>query len=426
MKRTLIAIACLSLVSVGLVSCGSVNSNPTTSSNKPSGLKFRAFVSNPLQAAGLTSVPVLNIVDATQDLISTSFVNLLSTSTDPGLMVEAPNHGSTLVFSPADKVLALVDNATESTSSSARVTLPGVTESIAIDPFSTYAYVAVPTAPVAGQSPGEVVVLAMTKNTLIPYATIPVPAAHWIVESPDGHHLLVFSDDSDSVTVLTPILIGTGTDPRTVATGFDRPVWAVFNSDGSAAYVLNCGAECGGSAASIAQIGVPSGAITATVPVEGATTALLQDATLYVAGSPPGADCGGTSTAATTCGRLDIVDLNSMTATASAVITDGYHDRIAMGANGQLFIGSHTCTSINTSDETRGCLTIFSTGNAKVVIPPNVGDVTGIEPITNRDVVYVCQNGRLRIYDTNTDKLQKTQVVIVGQATDVKVADGPL
>ena len=33
--------------------------------------------------------------------------------------------------------------------------------------------------------------------------------------------------------------------------------------------------------------------------------------------------------------------------------------------------------------------------------------------------MYVIQNGQLDIYDTTTDKLQKTQVDIIGQAVDV-------
>ena len=41
----------------------------------------------------------------------------------------------------------------------------------------------------------------------------------------------------------------------------------------------------------------------------------------------------------------------------------------------------------------------------------------------HRGVVYVCQNGALQIYDTATDKLQTTQVEIIGQAIDVKVVD---
>ena len=54
---------------------------------------------------------------------------------------------------------------------------------------------------------------------------------------------------------------------------------------------------------------------------------------------------------------------------------------------------------------------------------PDLGDVTGIQPITRRNVVYVVQKGNLSIYDTTTDDLQKTQVDIIGQAVDVKQVD---
>ena len=72
-----------------------------------------------------------------------------------------------------------------------------------------------------------------------------------------------------------------------------------------------------------------------------------------------------------------------MTVTNKYVITDGYHDRIDMGNGGQLFIGSHTCTNIgdvnNVTGEVRGCLSILNTTNGNIVIPPDNGDVTGLQ-----------------------------------------------
>ena len=84
------------------------------------------------------------------------------------------------------------------------------------------------------------------------------------------------------------------------------------------------------------------------VPVDAATIALLSGFTLYVAASPPTDNaCTGQVTAAKTCGRLDVVDpLKSMTVTNRVPITDGYHDRIDITSNGQLFIGSFNCTNI--------------------------------------------------------------------------------
>jgi hypothetical protein len=123
------------------------------------------------------------------------------------------------------------------------------------------------------------------------------------------------------------------------------------------------------------------------------------------------------------------VDTVSFTAAPPIPITDGYHDRMALGANGQLFIGSHTCTNINVktgaNPEVRGCLTIVGTGSNAIIVPPDNGDVTGIEPIPGRNVVYVCEGSKLRIYDTTTGKLQlkPEQPDIIGQPIDVKVVN---
>ncbi len=98
-------------------------------------------------------------------------------------------------------------------------------------------------------------------------------------------------------------------------------------------------------------------------------------------------------------------------------ITDGYHNRIALGANGRLFIGARTCSQAL-------CLSIYNTQTGAVVIPPATGDVTSIEPIAKRTVVYVIQNNSLGIYDTATDKLQPLQITnLIGQFVDVKVVD---
>jgi len=76
----------------------------------------------------------------------------------------------------------------------------------------------------------------------------------------------------------------------------------------------------------------------------------------------------------------------------------------------------------------RGCLSIFNTNTGAVVVPPQTGDATGIQPITGRTVVYVCEGGVFQIFDTSTDKLlvQPTMIDIVGQSYDVKLVDPPL
>jgi DNA-binding beta-propeller fold protein YncE len=109
-------------------------------------------------------------------------------------------------------------------------------------------------------------------------------------------------------------------------------------------------------------------------------------------------------------------------------ITDGYHTGMQMGSNGQLFIGSKACTGLSGNGV---CLSILDTAKMQVVPTPKnspVGDVTGMAPIPNQNVVYVCQGGILRIYDTATDQLKvfptgEAQPNVIGQAVDVKVID---
>ncbi len=434
MNRTFISTIALVTASVTIISCGSYKapgSNGVTSK-----LKFRAFVSNPLLPVSGGTAPVLNIVDASKDVLSRAAVSVQGSSSQPGLMALSPNLRFTMVFSASGNSVVVVDNTTEAiaqtivgTGSAAvpTINLPGTTESMVIGNDNATGYAAVPTATVMGQNPGAVEVLNLQNGTI--RASIPVPGAHFIALSPDGNRILVFSDNSDTVTVIATILIGTNSDPRSYITGFDHPVWGVF-SDSATAYVLNCGPQCGGIAAGVSVLsgGFPAPGTTiafggTTIPVSGATMGLLSGSTLYVAGTAPGT-ASGSGTAATSCGKLSVIDTGSMTVTGSVVITDGRHHRMGMSQNGQLFVGAHDCTNINvTNGEVRGCLSIFNSSSSAVVVPPQNGDVTGIQPIRNRDVVYVAQNRGLSIYDTTTDQLQTIQVDIVGDAVDVKLVN---
>lgn len=433
LKTNVIALAVSLLTSALLVSC----SGYSNSTKVPSHLAFRVFVSNPLQPTSGGNLPALEIVDASKDLLSTSQVSLAGLMPNAGLMVVSPKKDFTLVVSQTGSQIAVVSNSTESASGS--TTLAGTTESVVMASDDTTAFVALPQAPVFGQSAGAVNRLSISQAALT--AIVPVPGARYLVPSPSGNQMLVFSDNSDSVTLLFPALLGSGSQTNSqfacsglavaacAVSGFDRPVWGVFNSSGSIAYIFNCGLECGGTSnASITPLDMSTFTPGTSIPlvsgglIGGATTGLLSGSTLYVAGTPPNTPCGP-GTAALNCGVLSVVDVSSSTVTSAQLIPDGYHNRMQLGANGQLFVGSHGCSNVTSSTETRGCLAIFNTENSKVIIPPQNGDVTGIEPIPNRNVVYVCQGGGLQIYDTTTDLLQTTQVNIVGQAIDVKVVD---
>ncbi len=443
LRQSVLAILVLITSSAILVSCGSNNNFNNTlglpPEANPATIKVHVFVSNPLFSNGVSAsgVPVLNVVDGQLDLISPSVVSVGATSPNPGMMVLFPNKKKTLVFSASNNSITAVSNASQSVAQDSAgntetLTLPGFTESIVVAPDNATGFAAIPTVLVNGQSPGVVQVLNLSTDTVS--ATLPIAGARYLAQSHNGNRILVLGSRPDAVTVLTPSSVGTSTDPRfdVQSSLFDHPVWAVFSSDDSTAYILNCGPECGGTSASITLLDINSNLPGPSIPVDAGTIGLISGNTLYVAGTKPGANtCAGSTTAtlATTCGEVSAVDLGTLAVSATATITDGYHNQIQMGANNQLFIGAHTCTNIkapangSTPGEVRGCLSILDANKTTVVVPPLNGDVTGIQPITRRNAVYVIQNGQLDIYDTTTDKLQKTQVDIIGQAVDVLQVD---
>jgi hypothetical protein len=437
LKKAASAILVLFAAGAVLISCGKYNSSSSTN-QRPSSGTFRVFVSNPLFTNGTSTAPVLNVVDALKDLLLPSVVSVGSASPDPGLMVLFPNKRFTLVFSASNNSIVVVSNAAESLAQNSSqnnisITLPGSTESIVVTPDNAGGYAAVPNAPVIGQAPGLLQVLDLSNGAIS--AGVPVSGARYVAQSHNGNRLLVFGNRPRTVTVIAPSSIGTAADPRTDIQNplFDHPVWAAFSSDDSTAYILSCGPECGGTAASVTALDMNTNPPLPgpSIPVDAGTIGLLSGNTLYVAGTKPGANCSASSTPtlATACGEVSVVDLGSGAVTATATITDGFHTRMEMGVNSQLFIGARTCTNLNVpasgsnSGEIRGCLSIFNITKSTVVVPAVTGNVTGIQPISNRSVVYVAQSGEIQIYDTTTDKPQTTQVDIIGQAVDVKQVD---
>jgi hypothetical protein len=414
LKRIAILLFSLLPASFILLSC---YSSPTSSGT--GSLKTRAFVTNSVSAG--TGLAGVYIVDVAKDVRAAA--SPISAGNTPGMMVLTPNRNLTLVFSGdgtqfSDNQFTVINNATEA--AIGHMTLPGLTESFVVSPDGSSAYVAIPTAPVIGQSPGVVKVISLNSGTFT--GEVDVPSAHYLAIDNSGNRILAFSDNSDSVAVITPSNIGIG-NAVTFVGGFDRPVAAFFSSDDSTAYVVNCGAECGGTQASVQKVDLtttqclPTG-VCPPVPVAAATVALVSNSTMYLAGTPVPAVSCTVRQVQTTCGELTTFDLASMTVVGSPVpINDGYHNRIALGANGQLFIGARTCSQA-------GCLSIYNTQNSAVVFPPATGDVTGIQPIATRSVVYVTQGGSLGIYDTKTDALQSLQITnLIGQFIDVKTID---
>jgi hypothetical protein len=220
---------------------------------------------------------------------------------------------------------------------------------------------------------------------------------------------------------------------------FDRPVKALFSSDGSIAYLLNCGPECGGSAASISLL--PTGPmifqqnqqsgkfpVTGTVPnipiPGGASNALIDSSTMYVVGQQLMPD--GLFT-----GNLTVVNLSNNTAGSPVSISDGQPgalSRIIEADDNTLWIGMQKCTNGERAAKglPYGCLTMYNTAtNAVTMIEPYLGDATGIADCTGLHKVYVAEGGQVYIY-TTTDgtALNNFYVTVTGTAYDVAYMDG--
>lgn len=411
-----------------LLSCG--GSSSTT--NPPSGLKFRAFVSQDVSAT--TASPGLVIVNAQLDRLAAT--SSISAGPSPGLMAEPASRLLTMAFSAADNEINIVNNAKET--SNGKVTLPASTESMAATSDSTLGFAAVPDAPVAGLAPGEVDVINLTAATLQAPLCVPQPDGSCVIPNPnifsgarfialsgDNTHLLVFGD---ILTVATLSNTGTTSNPNwTVSkvsipvggasTNLDHPVWAVFSQDNRTAYILSCGAECGGTTSSVTPLDLTTYQLgpSAVLP-GGASYGASFGSTVYVAGS---AGCGAAGANPNSCGKLAILNTagNSVQLIKTVTISNGYHNRMAVTADNQVFVGAQGCTG--------GCLSIYNSNNGNVVIGSDLGDVTGIQPITGRTQVYVVENGELRNWSTVTDALAppQQQMDIVGQAIDVKLVD---
>jgi hypothetical protein len=430
LKKRILSLVVGLAASVTLLSCGGSHKTSTSS-----GLKERVMASQGVTAGfafgGLVMINGLN------DTLAR--VSPLSAGTSPGLMAISPNRNILAAFDANSDTVYAIDTVKETGIGSVRIT--GSTTSMVVPTANPVGYAAVPSATINGFTfTGAIEVMNFSSGS---FTAIAVNNAETVVSNDAGDQLLVFSGDSDVMTIVSPGIAippvdtscvppSPGNGVCTIVTGFDRPVNAIVN--GSTAYVLNCGPQCGGTQASVMVFDLPTLTITKTIPVDGATMALLNGSTLYVAGTPPTNNaCTGQTTAATKCGRLDVVDTGSGTVVATAVITDGFHQRMDLTTNGQLWIGSRGCTSIgnvnNPSGEVRGCLSIYKTADGSVLIPADNGDVNGLQGFSTRNIEYVAEGGALRVYDTTKDILLINDFVpegtinVVGYVGDVKAID---
>ena len=164
------------------------------------------------------------------------------------------------------------------------------------------------------------------------------------------------------------------------------------------------------------------------ISVPGATVGLMNGSNLYVAGTPtvpvPGCPLSR-------CGVLSVINTSALTAGTFAPITDGDHEKMAF-ANNRVYVGASGCTVEpgTAANTVRGCLSIFNTSTSTAVFPTESAfrqnfDVTGMQPISGRSVIYIVQGDELDIFSIDTDTLAPgvTQLDVVGKAFDAVQID---
>ena len=290
-------------------------------------------------------------------------------------------------------------------------------------------------------NPGATIVLAFAQNSNSVYSLVHLTSTQQTAAINNPHFVYngVAAQDCEpqNLPVYCAFPVSAG------AAGFDRPIKAVFSPDGSAAYVLDCGPECGGTTAGVTVVPLsaaalnpnatgPSGiALTATAEAAvpgGATDAIFNGNTMYVTGQQLLAD-------GLFSGQLSIVNLLNNQVTGQYGISDGTHTKMLFADDNTLWIGSSICENgeryaqvqAGNSTLAYGCLTMFNTStNTVTLVDSYKGDATGIASITGLHKIYTAEGGQVYIYNTATgNALDNTNVTVVGTAVDVAYMDAP-
>lgn len=254
--------------------------------------------------------------------------------------------------------------------------------------------------------------------------------------SNDPQHYLNAQDcEPQNLPSFCAFPVGTGPNAS-----FDHPVKALFSPDGSTAYVVDCGPECGGTTAGVTAIPITAGSLNTNtsgakgialvaqsniaIP-NGATNGIFNGTTLYLAGQQLQPD-------GLFKGFLSILNTQSGQVTGSYPISDGAHNRMDFGDDNTLWIGSTQCTSGETYKNAQasngtvpyGCLTMFNTATNTPLLDAYKGDATGIAPVTGLDKVYTAEGGQVYIYNTaDMSERDNSNVTVTGTAADVAYMD---
>jgi len=437
MRRRKYVRKCVSKIAVAiagaavLAGCGS--SSSTSSSSPPvSGLKKRVLLTNSLvNPSGNPTSAGLTLVDAQKDTVakplsSPPFSKILTAS------------GTSVLLNVGARQITIVDNTKEQVTFSP--TLLGQPFDIALSTDGLTAYAAI-------RNNGFLEVVATASGNVA--ADVPIPSVTRLVEGPKEQRLLAFSDDPQNLVGSTNgvpnansfFMINTSGNAVTAITlpAGSQPYTAVFDptdTNDTTAFILNCGTECGGSVPpNVVKVNFSnptSPVFSATVPVCGATVGLVSGSSLFVAGTPVNPPPPSQPQCALP-GTLQIIDTGSLSASAPFTITNGLHTQMAMASNNRLYVGASNCT-IDTPDsqnQVAGCLSIFDTGSHTMKPTPREPavrqnfNVTGLQQISARNIMYVCQGGELDIFDITLDAVSPsiTPIDVIGNAFGVVQID---
>jgi hypothetical protein len=294
-------------------------------------------------------------------------------------------------------------------------------------------------------NPGGTAALAFVQNSNSVYYPIKLSAQQTQAYSSGPNSWPLGAVDCEPLNLpgwcLMQALDPSSTSANKIPLTFDRPVKAIFSSDGGTAYVLNCGPECGGSSASVSILPVApmiylpnqasgllpkAGAVTTIAVPGGASNALLTGSTLYVVGQQPQQVQGQTLFG----GNLTVVNLANNSAGAPMPISDGQPgamSRMILADDNTLWIGMMQCTNgvrYNTG-QPYGCLTMVNTStNTVKLLESYLGDLTGETAITGLHKIYVAQGGQVYIYSTvDGSSIDNQYVTVTGTAYDVAYMD---
>jgi len=438
----------------------------------------------------------LQIVDALRDLRSniqntrTSFSVSGYASGFPNLILNFPAEITGYVYSNAQGDVQIINYGKESVSGAAGK-FPALSTGLAVPPTFGHVYSAEESIGqlgvidnTTGQSyglvlpnvfqvvvnQGDTVVLAMVRNSNTVYRLVKLnisatgtnPPTSFLTSTAAIAALGAADCEPFNLPVYCVVPVNTGSNTN----AFDRPTGAYFSLDGSTAYVLNCGPECGDTSptarASVTYLqqgvleynnipkSIPdTSAFTTQVPVPGGVTAAVSSGTtLYVSGQQLQSD-------GLFAGNLSIISLATNTVTGKYSISDGNHSKMLFADDNTLWIGSQFCATgerasraaqgITDQTANYNCLTRFdmgaltasivpfvTQGSATAVVPfPNTnqnqyyyGDLTGLCWVQGLHKVYTAYGGQVHAFNTvDGSEINNKNIIVQGTALDVAYMD---